>query len=183
MNKGKTINMLKLEDLKELMGLLEKYYNIYKLPNSNDIRHIIELHGKLFIKDKISIRDIFQEINDNKSLYKPYRRFDLIYGIGPKIASFIVRDIIFMGIKSGMINENEVNQFDSIWTAFPIDTHVFKLTKKLKLHNEEKIPSNDEEKEERMMEITYRLIDLKISVPFFNAGAWYIDFENINIFI
>ncbi|ACP37686.1 hypothetical protein [Saccharolobus islandicus] len=183
MNNGKEPNKLKLEDLKELRRLLEKYYNIYKLPNSNDIRHITELYRKLFIEDKISIRDIFQEINNNKSLYKPYRLFDLIYGIGPKIASFIVRDIIFMGIKSGIINENEVNQFDSIWTTFPIDTHVFKLTKRLKLHNEEKIPSSDEEKEELMMEITHRLKDLKVSVPFFNAGAWYIYFKNINICI
>lgn len=130
------------KDKKHLESLLK--FTEAKIPDQNIYRHI-------FIK--LSSEDIRETFKELKS----------IYGVGDKIAKFIIRDIILVG---------NININSNIEYLFPIDIHVNKFFKSFGI----------DVKFDKNSDFNRKLSKRgSVSVAKIAAGVWYLYYHSFDI--
>ncbi len=153
-------------------GILEKELIRQRVNNHIDrrmvietIKYLLKIHKNNLIKHTIksikmnNIKDHFIELTN-------------IYGIGDKLASLYLRDIVFLYKLDNFINSDEFEYYQ------PIDTWVKQIATKLKIINEN----------EKRLEIIKRKIinqckKTNVSPLFFNAGAWLVGAQPLTILL
>jgi len=149
----------------------EIYRKTVSLGNDTDIMMVLDVLK--FISSEPQRRNIYTHLKHLMEKEGIKNVFDMLVssefrGISDKIASFTIRDILMMNPRV------EIDREDYLM-AFPIDTWVTKISKKMGFDSEKikKIKTYFLEKC-----INYRIDPLK-----FNAGLWYLGFHSLDILL
>jgi len=115
-----------------------------------------------------SIRNMAKYYFDDGKIKNFYKELRKINGVGPKIASMCVRDLLFFYINS--YSNTKINFFslsdDLIYFLFPIDTWVKQICRRLF-----GIEGSDKEIIIEMIELCKKA---KVSPIYVNHGIWYL---------
>ena len=98
-----------------------------------------------------------------------YKELNRVWSIGPKIASLILRDIVYI-----YRLETHLDKKDYYFLQ-PIDTWVHKISKKIGLVNRDKIYKNEAE------DITDKCFEVEVNPIHYNQGVWYIGANSLQI--
>lgn len=96
-------------------------------------------------------------------LIDAYHQLDSIWSIGPKIASLILRDVVYIYDLSDYIKNKE-----DYYYLQPVDTWVHQISKEIGLIEEVKIYKNE------ARDIVDRCHDFEVNPIHYNQGAWYL---------
>jgi hypothetical protein len=116
------------------------------------------------------VKFIIKKIESN-AISEAYKKLDEIYSIGPKVASFILRDIVYIYELEKNLNKNDY------YFLQPIDTWVHKVSRVIGLINKDKF-YKDESKD-----ITNRCFEFGVNPIHYNQGAWYIGTHSLEILL
>ncbi len=154
----------RLENLKSLLKPPKG-----ELKNDMDVKMVLDtLKFITSDKEKHNIYEYALQKIKNDKTDELYNELNGIYGIGDKIATFYIRDIL-------LLNPDIKIKREDIKYAFPIDTWVLTISGKLNI-NEQKV---DEIKKNFIDNSTnYNLCPYKIA-----AGLWYLGFNSLDILL
>lgn len=107
----------------------------------------------------------------SKNVAEAHNKLDSIWSIGPKIASLILRDIVYIYELETYLNKEDY------YFLQPIDTWVHKISKELELVGEDKIYRGEAKN------ITDKCFELEINPIHYNQGAWYIGSNSLQILL
>lgn len=107
----------------------------------------------------------------SKKVAEAYRNLDGIWSIGPKIASLILRDVVYI-----YELENYLNKEDYYFLQ-PIDTWVHNLSKSIGLVDRDKIYRGEAK------DITDKCFELGVNPIHYNQGVWYIGSNSLQILL
>lgn len=144
-----------------------KFYN-KKIHLGNDKDIIMVLDVLDFISSENIKMNIYNYLKNKikTGIKSAYKELINIYAVGDKIAAFTIRDIGMMNLK---------NVSTDIRFAFPVDTWVFKIAKKLGCEN-----MNIENVKSFFIEICEKN---KINPLKVNAGLWFLGFNSLDILL
>jgi len=157
--------------------LKERYGNLYnalkekKVNKEGDRLMVISLVNFIQSRNQKNMLTFLIEKIKSGTISEAYKNLDEIWSIGPKIASLILRDIVYIYELETVLNKNDY------YFLQPIDTWVHNLSKKVGLINKDKI-YNDEAKD-----ITDRCFEFEINSIHYNQGAWYIGAHSLEILL
>ena len=107
----------------------------------------------------------------SKKVAEAHNKLDSIWSIGPKIASLILRDVVYIYELETYLNKEDY------YFLQPIDTWVHKISKELELIGEDKIYRGEAK------DITDKCFELEINPIHYNQGAWYIGSNSLQILL
>ena len=169
----KFFNQLKEELLKSRQ--IKGYEKPLKLDNKRDIemikgvsQFIINHNEKNIVTYSVS------QIKDNK-IDSIYKELDSIYEIGDKIASFFLRNIVFICLNEERDNI-ESKDVNIVAHFLPIDTWIRKVALLSGIIGNYKL-SEDKIK----INMIEKCKTAEVSPLFFNQGAWYIGFNSFEL--
>ena len=154
-------------DLKKEYTQLHKKLKENEVNKENDRLMVISLINLIQSKsEKNILKFIIAKIKSNK-ISEAYKILDSVWSIGPKIASLILRDIIYIYELEEYLNKpkNEPNDYCFLQ---PIDTWVHKVSHEIGVIGNKKI-YKDEAKD-----ITDKCFEFDVNPIHYNQGAWYI---------
>jgi len=122
------------------------------------------------INQKNMVKFLIEEIESN-AISEAYKNLDEIWSIGPKIASLILRNIVYIYELEKNLNKNDY------YFLQPIDTWVHKLSKTIGLINEDKIYEGEAK------DITDKCFKFEVNPIHYNQGAWYIGAHSLEILL
>lgn len=135
------------------------------------------LRKSMKFRESFARRILDRIISDN--IPSAHLELDEIRYIGPKIASFTMRDILIIGIRNNFINEDSARRLNRLHLVLPIDVHVFNFLKRRQIVREEKLS------EKNHVRIARSLYDASMSyglTPFYvDAGIWLSEFARSSI--
>ena len=148
----------------------QRYKKEIFLGNDTDVMMVLDtLAFVVSNKEKMNIYSYVQRKLKSRKVKEVYQELiDSIYGVNDKIVSFFIRDIL-------MLNDNIEITEDNLKYAFPIDTWVLNIARKIK------ISSNDINRVKESFiknAINLKLCPLKIA-----AGLWYLGFNSLEILL
>ena len=154
-----------------------KYNGLYDLLKQNKVNKegdrlmVISLVNFIqFNNEKNILRLLIEQIK-SKKIAEAYRNLDGIWSIGPKIASLILRDIVYIyGIENYLSGED-------YYFLQPIDTWVHNLSKRIELVNSDKIYRNEAK------DITDKCFELGVNPIHYNQGVWYVGSNSLKILL
>lgn len=123
-----------------------------------------------FNNEKNILHFLIEQIKSNKTA-EAYRNLDRIWSVGPKIASLILRDVVYI-----YKLENYLDREDYYFLQ-PIDTWVHNLSKSIGLVDKEKIYRDE------ARDITDKCFELGVNPIYYNQGAWYIGSNSLQILL
>ena len=158
-------------------NLRAKYKGLYDLLKQNKVNKegdrlmVISLVNFIqFNNEKNILRLLIEQIK-SKKIAEAYRNLDGIWSIGPKIASLILRDIVYIyGIENCLSGED-------YYFLQPIDTWVHNLSKRIELVKKDKI-YRDEAKD-----ITDKCFKFGVNPIHYNQGVWYVGSNSLKILL
>ncbi len=172
--KSELINKLKTKKNIEIEYEKEKYKKYIHLGNILDIKMTLGVL-KFVTNTDIKRKNIFKYVLDGieeGNVEKIYKELDGIIGIGDKISTFVIRDIMLLA-EMNFYSQKDGSKLYKY--AFPVDTWVAQLAKTFnKEINTDKL---DEVKEE-MLNICF---NNKINPLEFAAGLWYVGANSLDI--
>lgn len=147
----------------------ESYTKEIHLGNDQDVMMVLDVLN--FICSDYQKKNIYVYLKNNLLKYntnKVCKDLKKRRGIGDKIANFIIRDI-------ALLNPEIISDSFNFSNAFPIDTWVFRISKKLGCDSQ-----NLNEVKEYFIRLCgeYNVNELKIA-----AGLWYLGFNSLNILL
>jgi len=158
-------------------NLRTKYKGLYDLLKQNKVNKegdrlmVISLVNFIqFNNEKNILRFLIEQIK-SKKIAEAYRNLDGIWSIGPKIASLILRDVVYIYELEGYLSEEDY------YFLQPIDTWVHNLSKKIGLVNNDKI-YRDEAKD-----ITDKCFKFEVNPIHYNQGVWYVGSNSLKILL
>jgi hypothetical protein len=161
----------------EKSSLKNHYKNLYNKLKENGVNkegdRLMVLSLINFIQSnnqKNIVKFVIEKIKSN-AIYEAYKNLDEIYSIGPKVASFILRDIVYIYKLEENLNKNDY------YFLQPIDTWVHKVSRVIGLINKDKF-YKDESKD-----ITNRCFEFGVNPIHYNQGAWYIGTHSLEILL
>ena len=156
--------------------LKTKYHEIYnklkenKVNKEGDRLMVISLINLIQCnKEKNMLKFLIEKIK-SKAICDAYEILDGVWSIGPKIASLILRDIVYI-----YKLEKYLKKPDDYYFLQPIDTWVHKISRKVGLINKDKI-YKDEAKD-----ITDKCFEIGVNPIHYNQGVWYIGANSLQI--
>lgn len=159
-------------------GLKREYDELYQKLKENKVNKdgdrlmVISLINLIQSNsEKNILKFIIDKIKSN-TISEAYKILDSVWSIGPKIASLILRDIVFIHEL-----ENYLKKPDDYYFLQPIDTWVHKLSYEIGMINKGKI-YKDEAKD-----ITNKCFEFNISPIHYNQGAWYIGSNSLQVLL
>lgn len=122
--------------------------------------------------EKNILKTLVQKIK-SKKISEAHKILDSIWSIGPKIASLILRDIVYIYELEGCIDGDNYNFLQ------PVDTWVHKISKEIGLieKNKDKIYPNEAK------DITNKCLELGINPIHYNQGVWYLGKHSLEILL
>ena len=161
----------------EKENLRTKYKGLYDLLKQNKVNKegdrlmVISLVNFIqFINEKNILHFLIEKIR-SKKIAEAYRNLDGIWSIGPKIASLILRDVVYIYELENYLSEEEY------YFLQPIDTWVHNLSKRIELVNNDKI-YRDEAKD-----ITDKCFEFRVNPIHYNQGVWYVGANSLKILL
>ena len=166
----KTNNILSSssERITDKKSLKKEYTQIYYLLSNGGINkegdRLMVISIINFIQSIEGHNILLHLINLIKSrrLTDSYHQLDSIWSIGPKIASLILRDVVYIYNLADFLENKDY------YSLQPVDTWVHQISQKIELIREDKIYKNESK------DIVDRCREFKISPINYNQGAWYI---------
>jgi len=152
---------------KELYDLLKQN----KLNKEGDRLMVISLVNFIQFNNKKNILCVLIEQIKSKKIAEAYRNLDEIWSIGPKIASLILRDVVYIYELESYLSEEDY------YFLQPIDTWVHNLSRRIKLVNNDKI-YRDEAKD-----ITSKCFEFGVNPIHYNQGVWYVGSNSLKILL
>lgn len=155
--------------------LKKEYPKLYELLKNNGVNKegdrlmVVSLVNFIQSNHKKNLLKFLIEKIKSKKVNEAYKSLDEIWSIGPKIASLILRDIVYI-----YKLENHLNNKDYYFLQ-PIDTWVNKISQKVGLINKDKI-YKDEAKD-----ITDKCFKYGANPIHYNQGVWYIGANSLQI--
>lgn len=154
-----------------------KYKGLYdslkqsKVNKEGDRLMVISLVNFIQFNDEKNILHFLIEQIKSKKIAEAYRSLDEIWSIGPKIASLILRDVVYIyKLKNYLSGED-------YYFLQPIDTWVHNLSKKIELVDKSIIYKNEAK------DITDKCFELGVNPIHYNQGAWYIGSNSLKILL
>lgn len=123
-----------------------------------------------FNNEKNILHFLIEQIKSKKTA-EAYRNLDRIWSIGPKIASLILRDVVYI-----YELENYLDKEDYYFLQ-PIDTWVHNLSKSIDLVDRDKIYRGEAK------DITDKCFGLGVNPIHYNQGAWYIGSNSLQVLL
>jgi len=158
-------------------NLRTNYRGLYDLLKQNKVNKegdrlmVISLVNFIQFNNEKNILHFLIEQIKSKKIAEAYRSLDGIWSIGPKIASLILRDVVYIyGLENYFSDED-------YYFLQPIDTWVHNLSKKIQLVNKSEI-YRDEAKD-----ITDKCFELGVNPIHYNQGAWYVGSNSLKILL
>jgi len=157
--------------------LRTKYKGLYDLLKQNKVNKegdrlmVISLVNFIQFNNEKNILHFLIEQIKSKKIARAYRNLDGIWSIGPKIASLILRDVVYI-----YKLENYLSAEDYYFLQ-PIDTWVHNLSRRIKLVNNDKI-YRDEAKD-----ITDKCFEFGVNPIHYNQGVWYVGANSLKILL
>lgn len=155
--------------------LILKYKELYELLKSGSVNKkgdrlmVISLVNLTSSNEEKNILRYLIDLIMSGKIESAYNTLDSIWSIGRKIASLILRDIVYIyELESSLCKEDY--QF-----LQPIDTWVHKLSQRLGLVASDKIYNNEGK------DISEKCLELGINPIHYNQGAWYIGSQSLKI--
>jgi len=155
-----------------------KYKGLYDLLKQNKVNKegdrlmVISLVNFIqFNNDKNALHFLIEKIK-SKKIAEAYRNLDGIWSIGPKIASLILRDVVYI-----YKLENYLLDKEDYYFLQPIDTWVHNLSKSIDLVERSKIYRGE------VKDITDKCLELGVNPIHYNQGAWYIGSNSLQILL
>jgi hypothetical protein len=143
----------------------------YKVNKEGDRLMVMSLINFIQSNDEKNILLFLIEQIRAKKIAEAYRNLDGIWSIGSKIASLILRDIVYI-----YELENYVDR-ESCYFLQPIDTWVHQLSKRVGLVDKNKIYKLEGK------DITEKCFEFKTNPIQYNQGAWYIGSNSLEILL
>ncbi len=165
----KTKNELEL-NYKDLLSKLKKG----RLNKAGDRLMVCSLINFIQSRQEKNIVAFLIEKIKSNNIKKAYQDLDDIWSIGNKIASFILRDIIYI-----YELEDFLDPIDYKYVC-PIDTWVHQVSKKISLVSNEKL-GNEKEQIQEAKEISNKCLEAGVSPIHYNQAAWYIGSNSLDI--
>lgn len=158
-------------------NLRTKYKGLYDLLKQNKVNKegdrlmVISLVNFIQFNNEKNILHLLIEQIKSKKIAEAYRNLDGIWSIGPKIASLILRDVVYIYELESYLSEEEY------YFLQPIDTWVHNLSKRIELVNTDKI-YRDEAKD-----ITDKCFEFRVNPIHYNQGVWYVGANSLKILL
>jgi len=137
------------------------------LNNEEDIMMVLNVLTFIADERKANIYNYLKKAIQDNGAIKAGEQLQKIRAIGDKIASFIIRDI-------GLLNPQIIKP-EEFKAAFPVDTWVKQVSKKLGYEGEEI--------EDIIQHFIGRCNSFSIYPPKFAAGLWYLGFNSFDLAI
>ena len=154
-----------------------KYKGLYdslkqsKVNKEGDRLMVISLVNFIQFNNKKNILYFLIEQIKSKKIAEAYRSLDGIWSIGPKIASLILRDVVYIyGLENYLSDED-------YYFLQPIDTWVHNLSKRIELVDRNKIYKVEAK------DITDKCFELGVNPIHYNQGAWYIGSNSLQVLL
>ena len=176
-------------------GLKGSEYEEELKPRYSKLLEILEANGVNKRGDRLMVASLinFVESNEEKNLVKmiiqkikskntskAYEELDSIWSIGPKIASLILRDVVYI-----YELENYLDREDYYFLQ-PVDTWVHQVSEKLRLIDLEKAKDKNGKStiySGEAKDITDKCFELDVNPIHYNQGAWYIGSNSLQILL
>lgn len=159
-------------------GLRSRYVGLYngledaKAGKGGDRLMVISLINLIQSNDEKNIlRFLIEKIKSGK-VAEAYKNLDDVWSIGQKIASLILRDIVYI-----YELENSLKGKEDYYFLQPIDTWVHQVSKKLGLTKKDKIYEGEAK------DLTNKCFELGVDPIHYNQGAWYIGSNSLEILL
>jgi len=167
-NKILTQSKKRITNKERLKTEYQEIYNKLK-DKEGDRLMVISLINLIQCKKEKNILKFLIEKIKSKAIRDAYEILDGVWSIGPKIASLILRDIVYI---------YELEKYlkpEDYYFLQPIDTWVHKISRKIGLVNKDKI-YRDEAKD-----ITNKCLKIGVNPIHYNQGVWYIGANSLQI--
>jgi len=154
-----------------------KYKGLYdslkqnKVNKEGDRLMVISLVNFIQFNNEKNILHFLIEQIKSKKIAEVYRNLDGIWSIGPKIASLILRDVVYIYELENYLSDEDY------YFLQPIDTWVHNLSKSIDLVNKDKIYRGEAK------DITDECFELGVNPMHYNQGAWYIGSNSLKILL
>ncbi len=150
---------------------VKSYKKEFSLSNDKDVMMVLDCLKFISNGNRKNVYNYLKtEIERTDSgLEKVYNELDDIYGIGDKIATFIIRDIAL--INSGLINKNDYKM------AFPVDTWVRKIALA-------KFGCTEKDSDEQIkIHLIKKCKECNVNPLKFAAGLWYLGANSLDLLV
>lgn len=154
-----------------------KYKGLYDLLKQNKVNKegdrlmVISLVNFIQFNNEKNILHFLIEQIKSKKIAEAYRNLDGIWSIGPKIASLILRDVVYIYELEKYLSDEDY------YFLQPIDTWVHNLSKSIDLVNKDKIYRGEAK------DITDKCFELGLNPIHYNQGAWYIGSNSLQVLL
>ena len=158
--------------------LRTKYKGVYDLLKQNKVNKegdrlmVISLVNFIQFNDEKNILGFLIEQIKSKKIAKAYQTLDGIWSIGSKIASLILRDVVYIYKLESYLSKEEYHFLQ------PIDTWVHNLSKRIELVDKKSIIYTSEAKD-----ITDKCFEFGVNPIHYNQGVWYVGANSLKILL
>ena len=158
-------------------NLRTKYKELYDLLEQNNVKKggdrlmVLSLVNFIQFNNEKNILHFLIELIKSKKVAEAYRTLDGIWSIGPKIASLILRDIVYICELESYLDREDY------YFLQPIDTWVHNLSKRIGLVDKDKIYEGEAK------DITNKCFESRVNPIHYNQGAWYIGSNSLQILL
>lgn len=162
----------RITDKEKLKVRYKQLYELLKQERVNkegDRLMVISLINFIQFNEEKNILKFLVDQIRAKKIMEAYVSLDGIWSIGSKIASLILRDVVYIyGLENYLDRE-------SYYLLQPIDTWVHQLSKRVGLVDKNKIYKGEAK------DITEKCFEFKTNPIQYNQGAWYIGSNSLEI--
>jgi len=154
-----------------------KYKALYDLLKQNKVNKegdrlmVVSLINFIQSGDNKNILKFLIERIKSNAIPEAYKNLDMIWSIGTKIASLILRDVVYIYELDKNLNKNDYCFLQ------PVDTWVHNLSKRIGLVSRDKIYKSEAK------DITDKCFELRVNPIHYNQGAWYIGSQSLEILL
>ena len=158
-------------------NLRTKYKGLYDLLKQNKVNKegdrlmVISLVNFIQFNNGKNILHFLIEQIKSKKIAEAYQDLDGIWSIGPKIASLILRDVVYIYELENYLSDEDY------YFLQPIDTWVHNLSKRIELVDRIKIYKVEAK------DITDRCFELGVNPIHCNQGVWYVGSNSLKILL
>lgn len=158
--------------------LRTKYKGLYDLLKQNKVNKegdrlmVVSLVNFIQFNDEKNILRFLIEQIKSKKIAEAYQNLDGIWSIGPKIASLILRDVVYIYKLESYLSKEEYHFLQ------PIDTWVHNLSKRIELVDKKSIIYTSEAKD-----ITDKCFEFGVNPIHYNQGVWYVGANSLKILL
>ena len=157
--------------------LRTEYKRLYDLLKQNKVNKegdrlmVISLVNFIQFNNEKNILHFLIEQIKSKKIAEAYQNLDGIWSIGPKIASLILRDVVYIYELENCLSDEEY------YFLQPIDTWVHNLSKRIELVDRSKIYKVEAK------DITDKCFELGVNPIHYNQGVWYVGANSLKILL